>query len=137
LAFSLAFTLGGSQGGARPVFAKATPDKPPSPTVALDLVDQACAAVRFRTLTQQTSKSPSGEPASLKLRRPGTPPERAGARALGFQADRLAADRYFTERREVLANLAALGIPTLDTTAQHLAVALASRYLDIKASGRL
>ncbi len=53
--------------------------------------------------------------------------------ALGF----LAADRYFAERREVLANLAALGIPTLDTTAQHLAVALANRYLDIKASGRL
>lgn len=49
----------------------------------------------------------------------------------------LAADRYLSERREIMASLEALGIPTLDTTAQHLAIALANRYLDIKAGGRL
>jgi uncharacterized protein (DUF58 family) len=49
----------------------------------------------------------------------------------------LAAGRYVSERREILAGLAALGILTLDTTAQELAVALANRYLDIKAAGRL
>ena len=49
----------------------------------------------------------------------------------------LAADRYFSERREIMAELEALGISTLDTTAQSLAVALANRYLDIKAGGRL
>lgn len=49
----------------------------------------------------------------------------------------LAADRYLSERREIIAGLAALGIPTLDTTAQQLAVSLANRYLDIKAGGRL
>jgi hypothetical protein len=50
------------------------------PDKALDLVDQACAAVRFRTLTPQERKNSGGEPASPKLRRPGTPPERTGAR---------------------------------------------------------
>jgi uncharacterized protein (DUF58 family) len=54
-------------------------------------------------------------------------------RALKF----LAADRYLSERREVMASLEALGIPTLDTTADQLAIALANRYLDIKARGRL
>jgi uncharacterized protein (DUF58 family) len=49
----------------------------------------------------------------------------------------LAADRYLNERREVMASLEALGIPTLDTTADQLAIALANRYLDIKAGGRL
>ena len=48
-----------------------------------------------------------------------------------------AADRYVAERREVLAELSARGILTLDTTAQQLAVSLANRYLDIKAAGRL
>jgi uncharacterized protein (DUF58 family) len=48
-----------------------------------------------------------------------------------------AADRYFAERREVLGELSARGILTLDTTAQELAIALANRYLDIKAAGRL
>lgn len=49
----------------------------------------------------------------------------------------LAADRYLGERREIMGELEARGIPTLDTTAQALAVALANRYLDIKAGGRL
>ena len=49
----------------------------------------------------------------------------------------LAADRYVSERLEILAGLSARGILTLDTTAQLLAVALANRYLDIKAAGRL
>lgn len=48
-----------------------------------------------------------------------------------------AADRYLMERREVLAELAARGILTLDTTAQELAISLANRYLDIKAAARL
>lgn len=48
-----------------------------------------------------------------------------------------AADRYMTDRREVLAELSARGILTLDTTAQQLAVSLANRYLDIKSAGRL
>lgn len=48
-----------------------------------------------------------------------------------------AADRYFSERREVLAELNARGILTLDTTAQQLAMSLANRYLDIKSAGRL
>ncbi len=49
----------------------------------------------------------------------------------------LAADRYFAERREILAQLAASGVLTLDTTAQELAIGLANRYLDIKAAGRI
>jgi len=49
----------------------------------------------------------------------------------------LAADRYMHERREVLANLGARGILTLDTSAQDFAVALANSYFDIKAAGRL
>jgi uncharacterized protein (DUF58 family) len=49
----------------------------------------------------------------------------------------LAADRYVNERREILAGLAAGGVLTLDATAQELAIALANRYLDIKAAGRL
>jgi len=48
-----------------------------------------------------------------------------------------AADRYLMERREVLAELLARGILTLDTTAQELAVSLANHYLDIKAAARL
>ena len=57
------------------------------PDKALDLVDQACAAVRFRTLTPQKRKNSGGEPASLKLRRPGTPPERPGARRPSHDED--------------------------------------------------
>ena len=53
--------------------------------------------------------------------------------ALGF----LAADRYRQERREILATLGALGILTLDSTAEGLAVALANCYSDIKAAGRI
>lgn len=49
----------------------------------------------------------------------------------------LAMNRYVSERHEILAGLGARGILTLDTTAQDLAVALANRYLDIKAAGRL
>lgn len=49
----------------------------------------------------------------------------------------LAADRYLNERREILAELGAHGVLTLDSTAQEFAVALANRYLDIKAAGSL
>jgi uncharacterized protein (DUF58 family) len=49
----------------------------------------------------------------------------------------LAADRYMQERREILANLGARGILTLDSSAQEFAVALANCYFDIKAAGRL
>ena len=49
----------------------------------------------------------------------------------------LAADRYVRERREILATLGALGILTLDSTAQEFAVALANAYFDIKAAGRI
>lgn len=49
----------------------------------------------------------------------------------------LAADRYVQERREILANLGAQGVLTLDSTAQGFAVALANRYFDIKAAGRI
>ncbi len=49
----------------------------------------------------------------------------------------LAADRYAQERREILASLGGLGILTLDSTAQELAIALANCYFDIKAAGRI
>ncbi len=49
----------------------------------------------------------------------------------------LAADRYMRERREILATLGALGVLTMDSTAQEFAISLANRYLDIKAAGRL
>ncbi|MES2925010.1 MAG: DUF58 domain-containing protein [Verrucomicrobiota bacterium] len=49
----------------------------------------------------------------------------------------LAADRYVQERREILATLGALGILTLDSTAQEFAVAVANCYFDIKAAGRI
>ncbi len=49
----------------------------------------------------------------------------------------LAADRYVQERREILAGLGASGILTLDSTAKEFPVALANRYFDIKAAGRL
>jgi uncharacterized protein (DUF58 family) len=49
----------------------------------------------------------------------------------------LATDRYVQERREILATLSSLGVLTLDTTAQELAVALANAYFDIKAAGRI
>ncbi len=62
-----------------------------------------------------------------------TQPVESFASALKF----LAADRYMQERREILANLGARGILTLDTTAQDFAVALANSYFDIKAAGRL
>ncbi len=49
----------------------------------------------------------------------------------------LAADRYVQERREILATLGALGVLTLDSTAQDFATALANSYFDIKAAGRI
>ena len=49
----------------------------------------------------------------------------------------LAADRYVNERREILASLSASGILTLDSTARDFPIALANRYFDIKAAGRL
>lgn len=49
----------------------------------------------------------------------------------------LAADRYFKEREEILVTLGALGVITLDSTAQQIAVALANAYNDIKAAGRI
>ena len=49
----------------------------------------------------------------------------------------LAADRYVQERREILANLGAAGILTLDATAKEFPVALANCYYDIKAAGRI
>lgn len=49
----------------------------------------------------------------------------------------LAAERYIQERREVLATLGALGVLTMDSAAQGFAVALANRYYDIKAAGRI
>lgn len=49
----------------------------------------------------------------------------------------LAADRYMQERREILVTLGALGIITLDTTAQDFAIALAKRYTEIKTAGRI
>lgn len=48
-----------------------------------------------------------------------------------------AAERYDTERSEVLAALQSFGVLTLDVPAQQFPVALANRYLDIKAAGRL
>jgi len=48
-----------------------------------------------------------------------------------------AAERYDAERSEVLATLQGFGILTLDVPAQQFPVALANRYLDIKAAGRL
>lgn len=62
-----------------------------------------------------------------------TRPVRGFSDALKF----VAADRYFAERREVLAELGARGVLTLDVPAQELAIGLANRYLDIKAAGRL
>lgn len=49
----------------------------------------------------------------------------------------LAAGRYQQERREILAKLGTLGILTLDSTAREFPVALANRYTDIKAAGRI
>ncbi|MCU0753016.1 MAG: DUF58 domain-containing protein [Akkermansiaceae bacterium] len=49
----------------------------------------------------------------------------------------LAAGPYLQERREILANLGALGILTLDSTAADFPVALANSYTDIKAAGRI
>lgn len=49
----------------------------------------------------------------------------------------LAAGRYDQERREILAALGASGVLTLDTTADEFPIALANRYLDIKAAGRI
>ena len=48
-----------------------------------------------------------------------------------------AAERYDAERAAVLATLQGHGILTLDVPAQQFPVALANRYLDIKAAGRL
>jgi hypothetical protein len=41
------------------------------------------------------------------------------------------------ERREVLAALGASGVLTLDSTAREFPIALANRYFDIKAAGRI
>jgi len=49
----------------------------------------------------------------------------------------LAADRYFAERREILATMHAAGVITRDCTARELAITLANSYLDIKSAGRL
>jgi uncharacterized protein (DUF58 family) len=49
----------------------------------------------------------------------------------------LAAGHYMQERREILAALGSLGILTLDSTAADFPVALANRYNDIKAAGRI
>lgn len=49
----------------------------------------------------------------------------------------LAADRYFEERREILATMHASGVITRDCTAGELAITLANSYLDIKSAGRL
>lgn len=49
----------------------------------------------------------------------------------------LAAGHYVRERREILAALGSLGVLTLDSTAAELPVALANRYNDIKAAGRI
>ena len=62
-----------------------------------------------------------------------TEPVESFSSALKF----LAADRYVQERREILATLGALGILTLDSTAQSFAIALANTYLDIKSAGRI
>ncbi|MCW1886279.1 DUF58 domain-containing protein [Luteolibacter flavescens] len=48
-----------------------------------------------------------------------------------------AAERYDAERAEVLATLQGSGILTVDVPAQQFPIALANRYLDIKAAGRL
>lgn len=48
-----------------------------------------------------------------------------------------AAERYDAERAQVLSTLHGFGILTLDVPAQQFPVALANRYLDIKAAGRL
>ena len=60
-------------------------------------------------------------------------PVGAFAGALRFAA----AERYDVERSEVLATLRQYGVLTLDVPAQEFPVALANRYLDIKAAGRL
>ncbi len=81
------------------------------PDKALDLVDQACAAVRLRTLTPQGERKSGGEPASPKLRRPGTPPERTGARCASHDALRVG-------REEIAAAVAGrCGIPVGTLTA--------------------
>lgn len=48
-----------------------------------------------------------------------------------------AAEQADRERREIMAGLRAAGILTLDVPANQFPVALANRYLDIKAAGRL
>lgn len=55
------------------------------------------------------------------------------SQALTFSA----AERYHAERGEVLAALKSRGVLTLDVPAGDLPVALANRYLEIKAAGRL
>jgi ATP-dependent Clp protease ATP-binding subunit ClpC len=75
------------------------------PDKALDLVDQACAAVRFRTLTPQKRKNSSGE----------TPPERTGARCASHGASHLA---LRVGREEIAAAVAGrCGIPVGRLTA--------------------
>jgi uncharacterized protein (DUF58 family) len=49
----------------------------------------------------------------------------------------LAAERYRSERREILTALGTRGVLTLDSTAQEFAAALANRYLDVKAAGKI
>lgn len=49
----------------------------------------------------------------------------------------LAADRYVRERKEVLANLGAAGILSIDSSAKEFPILLANTYADIKAAGRI
>ncbi|MGE9269554.1 MAG: DUF58 domain-containing protein, partial [Verrucomicrobiales bacterium] len=48
-----------------------------------------------------------------------------------------AAEQYHREREEVMAELRAHGVVTLDVPAQEFPVALANQYLDLKAAGKL
>ncbi len=49
----------------------------------------------------------------------------------------LAADRYFEERREIMATIGQAGVITRDCIASELPVTLANSYLGIKSAGRL
>ncbi len=74
------------------------------PDKALDLVDQACAAVRFRTLTPQIEEKSRGE----------TPPQRSGARRSSHHAP----SHLVVGRDEIAAAVAArCGIPVGTLTA--------------------
>ncbi len=55
----------------------------------------------------------------------------------GAALQHVAARQYMAERGDVLAQLQAYGIRTLDVTADRFAIALANRYLDVKVAGAL